>query len=214
MKIVIVGCGRMGGSLARTLHLKGHQVTVIDKDPLAFERLGPAFGGRTVVGIGFDRDALTQAGIERTDALAAVTTSDETNVVTARIARLTFHVPRVVARVYDPRKADIYRRLGLQTVSPVVLATSRLAELVSFSHLDTVASLGNGEVEIVLAEIPPMFAGRMAKDLAAVGEIQVIAITRSGKTFLPAPTATFEEGDAVHLAVLSTAMDRLQAWMA
>jgi trk system potassium uptake protein TrkA len=214
MKIVIVGCGRMGSTLARTLHLKGHQVTVIDKDPLAFERLGPAFRGQTVVGIGFDRDTLARAEIERVDALAAVTSSDETNVVTARIARLTFHVPRVVARVYDPRKADIYRRLGLQTVSPVVLATSRLAELVSFSHMDTVASLGNGEVEIVLAEIPPMFAGRMAKDLAAVGEVQVIAITRVGKTFLPAPTATFEEGDAVHLAVLSTAMDRLQAWMA
>ena len=214
MKIVIVGCGRMGVSLARSLNLKGHQVTVVDKDPLAFERLGPAFRGQTVVGIGFDRDTLARAEIEKVDALAAVTSSDETNVVTARIARLTFHVPRVVARVYDPRKADIYRRLGLQTVSPVVLATSRLAELVSFSHMDTVASLGNGEVEIVLAEIPPMFAGRMAKDLAAVGEVQVIAITRVGKTFLPAPTATFEEGDAVHLAVLSTAMDRLQAWMA
>ena len=214
MQIVIVGCGRMGVSLARSLNLKGHQVTVVDKDPLAFERLGPAFRGQTVVGIGFDRDTLARAEIEKVDALAAVTSSDETNVVTARIARLTFHVPRVVARVYDPRKADIYRRLGLQTVSPVVLATSRLAELVSFSHMDTVASLGNGEVEIVLAEIPPMFAGRMAKDLAAVGEVQVIAITRVGKTFLPAPTATFEEGDAVHLAVLSTAMDRLQAWMA
>ncbi len=120
----------------------------------------------------------------------------------------------MVARVYDPRKAEIYRRLGLQTVSPVVLATSRLAELVSFSHMDTVASLGNGDVEIVLVEIPPMFAGRMARDLEAVGEVQVIAITRVGKTFLPAPTAALKEGDVVYLAVLSTAMDRLQAWMA
>jgi trk system potassium uptake protein TrkA len=214
MKILIVGCGRVGVSLARTLNLKGHQVTVVDKDPLAFEHLGAAFRGQTVVGIGFDRDTLAQAGIERADALAAVTSSDETNVVTARIARLTFHVPRVVARVYDPRKADIYRRLGLQTVSPVVLATSRLAELVSFSHMDTVASLGNGEVEIVLVEIPPMFAGRMSKDLEAVGEVQVIAITRVGRTFLPAPTAALEEGDVVYLAVLSTALDRLQAWMA
>jgi trk/ktr system potassium uptake protein len=214
MKILIVGCGRVGVSLARTLNLKGHHVTVVDKDPLAFEHLGPAFRGQTVVGIGFDRDTLAQAGIERADALAAVTSSDETNVVTARIARLTFHVPRVVARVYDPRKADIYRRLGLRTVSPVVLATSRLAELVSFSHMDTVASLGNGEVEIVLVEIPPMFAGRMARDLEAVGEVQVIAITRVGSTFLPAPTTALEEGDVVYLAVLSTAMDRLQAWMA
>jgi trk system potassium uptake protein TrkA len=214
MKILIVGCGRVGVSLARTLNLKGHQVTVVDKDPLAFEHLGPAFRGQTIVGIGFDRDTLAQAGIERADALAAVTSSDETNVVTARIARLTFHVPRVVARVYDPRKADIYRRLGLQTVSPVVLATSRLAELVSFSHMDIVSSLGNGEVEIVLVEIPPMFAGRMVRDLAAAGEVQVVAITRVGKTFLPAPTAALEEGDVVYLAVLSTAMDRLQAWMA
>jgi trk system potassium uptake protein TrkA len=214
MKILIIGCGRVGVSLARSLNLKGHQVTVVDKDPLAFEQLGPAFRGQKVVGIGFDRDVLTQAGIERADALAAVTSSDETNVVTARIARLTFHVPRVVARVYDPRKADIYRRLGLQTVSPVVLATSRLAELVSFSHMDTVASLGNGEVEVVMVEIPPMYAGRMVRDLAAVGEVQVTAITRVGKTFLPAPTAALEAGDVVYLAVLSTAIDRLQAWAA
>lgn len=214
MKILIIGCGRVGVSLARSLNLKGHQVTVVDKDPLAFEHLGPSFQGQTVVGIGFDRDTLARAGIERADALAAVTSSDETNVVTARIARLTFHVPRVVARVYDPRKADIYRRLGLQTVSPVVLATSRLAELVSFSHMDTVASLGNGEVEIVMVEIPPMVAGRMVRDLAAVGEVQVIAITRVGKTFLPALTAALEEGDVVYLAVLSTAIDRLQAWAA
>jgi trk system potassium uptake protein TrkA len=214
MKILIVGCGRVGISLARTLNLKGHQVTVVDKDPLAFEQLGPTFRGQKVVGIGFDRDTLAQAGIERADALAAVTSSDETNVVTARIARQTFHVPRVVARVYDPRKADIYRRLGLQTVSPVVLATSRLAELVSFSHMDIVASLGNGGVEVVLVEIPPMFAGRTVKDLAAMGEVQVVAITRVGNTFLPAPTATLEEGDVVYLAVLSTAMDRLQSWIA
>jgi trk system potassium uptake protein TrkA len=213
MKILIVGCGRVGISLARTLNLKGHQVTVVDKDPLAFEQLGPTFRGQKVVGIGFDRDTLTQAGIERADALAAVTSSDETNVVTARIARQTFHVPRVVARVYDPRKADIYRRLGLQTVSPVVLATSRLAELVSFSHMDIVASLGNGGVEIVMVEIPPMFAGRAVRDLAAVGEVEVVAITRVGNTFLPAPTAALEEGDVVYLAVLPSAMDRLQAWM-
>ena len=154
MKIIIVGCGRVGSRLARTLSLQGHTVTVVDKDPTAFEQLGASFKGKTVTGIGFDQDVLKQAGIQHVDALAAVTSSDETNVVTARLAKRVFHVPRVAARVYDPRKAEIYRRLGLQTISPVALGSVQLAELLSFSHLDTVATLGSGDVHIVDVEIP------------------------------------------------------------
>src|SRR4030042_1184683 len=108
MRIIIIGCGRMGSGLAQTLSLRGHAVTVVDRDPQAFERLGPAFKGKTLTGIGFDRDVLLRAGIERADGLAAVTFSDEANVVAARLASNIFHVPRVVARLYDPRKAEIY----------------------------------------------------------------------------------------------------------
>jgi trk system potassium uptake protein TrkA len=145
MMIIIVGCGRMGTQLAQTMVLRGHSVTVIDKDPAAFSRLGPNFKGSTLVGIAFDRDILVQAGIQRADAFAAVTASDEANVVAARLAKYVFRVPRVVARVYEPRKAEIYRRFGLQTISPTSLGAERLAELITFSDLDTVFSVGSSE---------------------------------------------------------------------
>jgi len=135
MKIIIVGCGRVGSALTLDLSLRGHQVTVIDNDPLAFESLGLAFKGEKVVGVGFDREILIKAGIQKADALAAVTVSDEANVVAARIAKQVFRVPRVAARVYDPRKAEIYRRLGISTISPVAVGSARLAELLSYTNL-------------------------------------------------------------------------------
>ena len=160
MKIIIIGCGRVGSGLARMLSNRDHQVTMIDSDPLSFERLGKNYKGKTVVGIGFDRQTLLDAGIEKADAFAAVTASDEANAVAARIAKNVFRVPRVAARIYDPRKADIYRRLGMQTISPVALGIVRMAELLSFSNLAVVDSLGSGEVKIVDIEVPPMLAGR------------------------------------------------------
>jgi trk system potassium uptake protein TrkA len=211
MKIIIVGCGRVGSRLARTLSLQGHTVTVVDKDPTAFEQLGASFKGKTVTGIGFDQDVLKQAGIQHVDALAAVTSSDETNVVTARLAKRVFHVPRVAARVYDPRKAEIYRRLGLQTISPVALGSVQLAELLSFSHLDTVATLGSGDVHIVDVEIPPLLVGRSINELAVNSEILVVAITRNGKTFLPIRGTSFQDGDLAHLAVISSSSEQLKA---
>ncbi|MCW5848482.1 MAG: NAD-binding protein [Anaerolineae bacterium] len=209
MRLIIVGCGRMGGGLARRLVETGHEVTVVDKDPDAFSRLGSAFKGRTVVGIGFDGEALEAAGVRRADGLAAVTASDDVNVVTARVARQIFHVPRVVARVYDPHKADIYRRLGLPTVSTTVWGIQRMAELLCFSHLDAVASLGSGEVDLVETETPPTLVGRTVADLTLPGEVHVVAITRRGHTFLPSLGAVFEADDLIHLAVTNTASNRL-----
>jgi len=211
MKIIIVGCGRIGSKLARDLSLSGHQVTVIDSDPAAFDRLGPGFKGEKIIGVGFDRDVLARAGIERADGFAAVTPSDETNVTVARLARQVFRVPRVVARVYEPRKAKIYRRLGLQTISPIELGSDRLADLLSSSPLETVVSLGNGEVHVINVEAPAMLVGHSVGDLAAPGEFQVIAITRNGKTFLAARAMVFAYGDLIHLAVNSASMHRLKA---
>src|SRR5512139_1762646 len=136
MKIIIIGCGRMGSGLARAMSLRGHAVTVVDRDPAAFERLGPTFKGQTVVGIGFDREVLLKAGIDRADGLAALTESDEANVVAARLASQVFHIPRVVARLYDPRKAEIYKRLGLRTIAPVAWGIARAADLLSHSQLE------------------------------------------------------------------------------
>jgi trk system potassium uptake protein TrkA len=201
----------MGAGLAQTLNLNGHSVTVVDKDPVAFERLGPAFRGQTVVGVGFDRDVLLQAGIERADGLAAVTDSDEANVVAARLASQVFRVPRVVARLYDTRQAEIYRRLGLQTIAPVTWGIHQIADLLCYSPLDTVLSLGSGEVDVVKTEIPPLLAGRTVDELTVPGEIQVVAISRGGTTFLPTLGTVFQNGDLVHLVVLAASADRLRA---
>jgi len=193
--------------------LRGHQVTIIDKDPLAFERLGSGFKGQKVVGVGFDRDVLIQAGIQRADALAAVTASDEANAVTARLAREIFHVPRVVARLYDKRQAEIYERLGLETIAPTAWGINRIADLLLRSELDVVFNLGNGQVDLVEAEVPPLLAGKAVNELILWGEIHVVAITRAGKTFLPTQGATLREGDLVHLAVVSASIDRLRGML-
>ena len=211
MKIIIVGCGRVGSALTLDLSLRGHQVTVIDNDPLAFESLGLAFKGEKVVGVGFDREILIKAGIQKADALAAVTVSDEANVVAARIAKQVFRVPRVAARVYDPRKAEIYRRLGISTISPVAVGSARLAELLSYNNLDTKLSLGSGEVEIVEVEVPNSLAGRLVSDVDVPAEVRVISLTRSGKTIIPNVKTSFQPGDLLYLAVMEEHRDRVAA---
>ena len=209
MKIIIVGCGRVGTGLAAEMSQNGHHITVIDKDPEAFANLKPSFSGQRIEGIGFDRDVLMQAGIERADGLAAVTDSDEANIVTAQLARQIFHVPKVVARVYDPRQAEIYRRLGLQIIATTSWGVSRIAEILSYSQLDSVLNLGNGEVDIIQSDVPALLVGRTVNDLTVLNEISVIAITRRNRAFLPTLGTVFEAGDRLHLAVLATAMKRL-----
>jgi trk/ktr system potassium uptake protein len=211
MRFIIVGCGRMGAGLVRTLSLEGHGVTTVDRDPAAFERLGPAFKGKIVAGIGFDREVLVQAGIERADGLAAVTASDEANAVIGRIAQQVFRVPRVVVRLYDPRQAEIYQRLGLQTIAPVTWGVHRIAELLCYSQLDTVHSVGTGGVELVDTVVPALLAGRTVKELSLPGEVQVVGITRGSQTFLPTWGTVFQETDLIHLAVAASSGARLRA---
>ncbi|MBP1751706.1 MAG: TrkA-N domain protein [Geobacteraceae bacterium] len=201
----------MGSNLAQTLGQRGHDVTVIDSDPAAFERLGLSFRGETLAGNGFDRKTLLQAGIERADCVAAVTASDEVNVVSARLARQVFRVPRVVARIYDPRKAEVYRRLGLQNISPVTWGINRIIELLLYSRINTIMSIGSGEVDIVEAEIPELLIGRTVDELTVSGEIHVVAISREGKTFLPTLGTEFHGGDLVHMALLSASAERLKS---
>ncbi|MDX2003914.1 MAG: TrkA family potassium uptake protein [Meiothermus sp.] len=210
MNFIIVGCGRMGSGLAQGLEQRGHGVTVIDRDPAALETLGPGFSGRRVVGVGFDREVLEQAGISRADGLAAVTNSDETNIVTARVARGIFRVPRVVARVYDPRKAEVYRRLGLETISTTVWGVGRIAELLTYTNLNVVESLGE-QVDLIEAEVPPTLAGRRVGDLTIPGEVLVVTLARGGKTVLPLAGSALEAGDRVRLAVFTPSADRLKA---
>jgi trk system potassium uptake protein TrkA len=210
MNIMIIGCGRTGSAIAEALVQRGHGVTVVDRDPAAFERLGPHFRGTAMAGDGLDREVLLAAGIEKADGLAAVTASDEVNVVAGRVARQIFHVPKVVARLYDPRKAEIYRRLGLQTVSPLAWGVNRIVELLCYWRLETHASLGSGEVDLVDTEIPPLLHGRTVRDLTVPGEVHLVAITRKGKTFLPTQATELHEGDMAHLALLATSAERLK----
>ncbi|MEN9936175.1 MAG: hypothetical protein RLZZ387_2754 [Chloroflexota bacterium] len=210
MHVIVIGCGRMGAGLARSLALRGHTVAVVDRDPNAFKLIGPAFAGRTVARHAFDRDGLVQAGVERADALAAVTASDDVNVIVARAARLFFRVPRVIARLYDPRKAEIYRRLGVQTIATTTWGVNRIVELLSYSDLDAVVSLG-ADVDIVDVEAPHGLAGQPVSALYVPGEIQVVAVSRGGTTFLPTPESRFQAGDLLHLALLTTSAARLRA---
>ncbi|MCL4861961.1 MAG: NAD-binding protein [Caldilineaceae bacterium] len=210
MKIIVVGCGQMGSGLAQLLSLRGHTVTVIDKDAAAFGRLGPVFSGQTVIGIGFDRDILLKAGIERADGLASVTDSDEANFVVARLAREQFRVPRVVARVVEPRKAEIYRRLGLQTISTTTWGVNRIANLLSYAEFNDLLDLGS-DVELVEIEVGPDLVGRTVYNLTIPGEVHVVAINRGGQSFLPTGGATFQAGDLLYCAVMTASADRLQA---
>jgi trk system potassium uptake protein TrkA len=209
MKVIIIGCGRLGSSMARDLCMRGNDVTVIDVDPLAFERLGKGLKIKTVTGIGFDRNVLIKAGIENIDSLAAVTSSDEANVVSARIAKMVFQVPRVAARVYDPRKAEIYRRLGIPTISPVATTASRIVELLTFSNLSTLTTLGSGEVNIVEIDATDLLAGRTIDHLSLPGKALVVSITRMGRSFMPNAATKIEYGDVLHLAVMVDDMDRI-----
>ncbi len=210
MRILIIGCGRLGAGLAKTLMGRGHSVTIIDKDPLAFDKLGDKFKGQTTLGVGFDREVLLKAGIERTDGLAAVTSSDEANVVAARIARDIFHVPRVVARLYDVRQSEIYKRLGIQTIAPTGWGINRIADLLLYSPLETTFTLGSGDVELVETELPHLLVGRTVRDLTVAGEIHIVSITRNNKTFLPTLGTIFREEDLLHIAVLTTSTNRLK----
>lgn len=213
MKFIIIGCGRWGAGLAQALVQHHHAVTIIDSDHAAFGRLGTSFRGQTLVGIGFDREVLLQAGIEQADGLAAVTASDEVNVVTARMARQFFHVPKVVARLYDSQKAEIYQRFGLQTISTVSWGVNRLAELLGYSDLDVIASLGDGGVDIAEMEVPPLWVGQIVNQLMIAATMQVIALTRAGHTFVPAPGLMLQTGDRMHLALAANSAERVKAML-
>jgi trk system potassium uptake protein TrkA len=211
MKVIIMGCGRVGEQVAYILCNGGHDVTVIDIDQEALNRLGPAFRGRKIRGVGFDRDILVSAGIRDADAFVATGPSDNANIVAARIAHNVFHVPRVVTRLYDPRRAEIYRRLGLVTISMTTWGAERINELLTHSNLDPIVSFGRGEVALVAVEAPPQLVGRQVAQLTVPGEVIVVSITRDNEAILPTLGTEFCSGDLIHMAVLASAMDRLEA---
>ena len=210
MKVIIIGCGRVGEQLARLLVDEGHQVSVIDYDTRALARLGPNFKGQRITGVGFDREVLVKAGIEQADAFAAASSSDNVNIVAARIAHNIFHVPRVVARLFDPQRAEIYRRLGMLTISSTTWGAERLREMLTSAELDPLISFGSGEVSLVNIEIPSQLVGRMVKDLTVPSEIIIVSITRQGAAFIPTLGSQFKEGDEMQVALLASALERFK----
>ncbi|QKE84594.1 TrkA family potassium uptake protein [Arthrobacter sp. NEB 688] len=202
MHFVIMGCGRVGASLARALERAGHEVAVVDQEEDAFRRLGTSFEGRTVTGVGFDRDTLRAAGIEDAYAFAAVSSGDNSNILAARVAREKFGVENVVARIYDPGRAEIYQRLGIPTVATVKWTSDQmLRRLLPQGH---VPEFTDPSGHVVIAEIPVTAAwiGRRFSELETATEGRLAYVTRLGDGFIPGTDTVYQEGDLVHLALL------------
>ncbi|HEX5016178.1 MAG TPA: TrkA family potassium uptake protein [Actinomycetes bacterium] len=203
MHVVIMGCGRVGSTLATELDGKGHEVVVIDRNPDAFRRLGEGFGGSTVTGVGFDWDTLLEAGLEKTDAFVAVSSGDNSNIVSARVARENFGINTVVARIYDPRRAEIYQRLGIPTVATVRWTADRILRrlLPGGVHEDYRDPSG----AVMMAELPVAsdWVGQTYQRLEQECGIRIGYITRFGHGQLTTASTVVQEGDIVH-ALLST----------
>ena len=211
MKVIIVGCGKLGSGLAQCLIKKGHAVTVINKDPQSFDLLGKDFNGRTMVGIGFDKEILEKAQIRTSDAIVACSKSDEANALIGRISQTVYKVPHVISRLYDPRKADLYHALGIQTISTTSWGVQRAIEMLSYNSLDTVLTVGNNNLEVVRIEAPAFLAGKTVNELTAIGEIHVVAISRQNQTLLPTLGTVFQNQDIIYIAVLPNSINRLKS---
>jgi trk system potassium uptake protein TrkA len=211
MKDIIVGCSHMGAGLAMNLQAKGHKVTIIDMQEDAFKKLPSAFHGQTIVGFGIDKEVLERANISMADAVVTCTESDETNALLARIAKNEYRVPRVIARIYNPRKAAIYHSFGIQTISPIMWGIQRVSELLSYNQLDSVWVPENGNVEMIRIETPTLLIGRPISLLRSVGEIKVVTIARNNKAFIPVSGTVLEAHDVLYIVVATTAIRKLKA---
>lgn len=210
MRVIVVGCGRVGRELAVDLQAGGHDVAIIDKNRLSFRRLPESWTGRPVVGFGFDRDTLEKAGIRGADALAAVTNGDNTNIVTARIARETYEVPNVVARIYDPRRAAVYQRLGIPTVATVSWATDQVIRRLTPEQRSVDWVDISGSVSLLEVSLPDAWCGHRLSKLEGEGW-RLVAIHRAGGTRLADGELVGQEGDVLHVAVRKERIEALDA---
>jgi trk system potassium uptake protein TrkA len=209
--VVVVGCGRVGSELAGILEKQGHTVAVVDKRKDSFRRLPTGFGGYRIVGFGFDRDTLTEAGIQDAGALAAVTSGDNSNIMSARVARETFEVDRVVARIYDPRRAAIYQRLGIPTVATVSWTTDQVVRRLLPGEHPADWTDASGKVSLVERDLPGIWAGQRLSKLEEPGRFTLAAVTRLGAARVGEPDLVGQEGDVLHFMVDAGALDALQA---
>jgi trk system potassium uptake protein TrkA len=211
--VVIVGCGRVGSTLGRELVAVGHTVAVVDRKSEAFSRLGESFSGQKIAGIGFDRDILIEAGIEKAGALAAVTNGDNSNILIARVAREEFGIERVVARIYDPKRAEIYERLGIATVATVKWTSERilrriLPELPAVEWTDPSA-----KVVLVERELPKTLVGTRVLSLDSA-TARIVSIRRLGVAIVPVADTVVQEGDVAYVAVEVKSLEAFDASLA
>ena len=210
MHFVIMGCGRVGSTLAHSLEAQGHDVAVVDQDESSFRRLGSAFEGRRVTGVGFDRDTLREAGIEHAYAFAAVSSGDNSNILAARVARETFGVENVVARIYDPGRAEIYQRLGIPTVATVRWTSDQMLRRLLPKGAAPLFRDPSGRV--VLAEVPVHrgWVSRRVDAIAAATHVRVAYLTRLGEAMVPDATTAFQDGDLLHVVLPEDDLPRVE----
>jgi trk system potassium uptake protein TrkA len=209
--IVVMGCGRVGSSVARNLERIGHSVSIIDQNPTAFRRLGPEFRGEQVTGMGFDRETLSKAGIENASAFAAVSSGDNSNIISARVARETFHVPHVVARIYDPKRAEVYERLGIPTVATVPWTTHRLLSvLLGDKHVEDWRD-PSGSVALVQIALHEGWVGHKVGEFETATGARVAFLTRFGRGILPTSSAVFQDGDLMHVLLTDDLVDAVES---
>jgi trk system potassium uptake protein len=214
MHVVIMGCGRVGSLLALELESNGHTVAVIDQSKEAFRRLGPDFKGRTVTGVGFDRDTLLEAGIEGAAAFAAVSNGDNSNILAARVARESFGVTNVVARIYDPGRAEIYQRLGIPTVATVLWAADQILRRLTPEGSRSEWRDASGTVQ--LAEVHPHidWFGLPVKEIEKAAALRVAFLTRLGEGLIPDDGTVLQDGDLIHVMLRDDELKNVEAVLA
>ena len=210
MHIVILGCGRVGSLLAHRLDEMGHSVAVVDQDPNAFRKLNADFSGQTVTGVGFDRETLESAGIDRAQAFAAVSSGDNSNILAARVARETYGIEHVVARIYDPRRAEVYQRLGIPTVATVSWSTGQILRRILPLGAQDEYRDPSGAVILAEVHLGEVWLGQRAASLATASGARVAFITRYGQAMLPDHDTVLQEGDLVHALFVAETRERVE----
>jgi trk system potassium uptake protein TrkA len=209
MYIIIVGCGRVGAELAKLLANEGHNVVIVDKSPAAFNRLGGTFNGITQVGNGFDPDLLKQAGIEKANVFCALTNGDNTNLVSAQVAKKIFSVPKVIARVYDPERAQIYQSLGLDIISGTILFAAMLRDKIIESRFSSYL-IETRDVGVIQLEVKDNLVNKSIRDINVEGEFKVVAIKQIGSTIIPTPDTVLKKNDVVMAIVKTESLDKIR----
>lgn len=201
MHIVIMGCGRVGSSLARALERRGHSVAVIDLVQDSFRRLGPEFQGKTVKGVGFDRQVLIRAGIERADGFAAVSSGDNSNILAARVVRETFEVSNVVARIYDQGRAEVYERLGIPSVATVRWAADQVLRRLLPSGSEPQWRDPSGSVRLIEVHVDSGWVGSKVAVMETASGCRIPFLMRFGSGLVPNERTIFQDGDLIYAAV-------------